>query len=53
MQTFVIIRLNVAFDNLPGFFEISQRGDPEAFRFQALVESLDLAVALGMSHPDP
>ena len=53
MQTLIIIRLNIAFDNLPGFIEISQRGDPDAFGFQALVESFDLAVALGMSHPDP
>ena len=53
MQTLVIIRLNITFDNLPGLLEISQRGDPDAFGFQAFVESLDLAVALGMSPPDP
>ncbi len=49
MQTLVIIRLNITFDNLPGLLEISQRGDPDAFGFQAFVESFDLAVALRMS----
>ena len=51
MKTLVIIRLNIAFDNLPGLLEISQRGDPDAFGLQALVESFDLAVALGMPPP--
>ena len=53
MQTLVIILPHVAFDNLPGLREISQRGDPDAFGFQAFVELLDLAVALRMFHPDP
>ena len=53
MQALVIILLHVAFDNLPGLLEISQRGDPDAFGLQALVEPFDLPVALGMSHPDP
>ena len=51
MQTLVIIRLNITFDNLPGLLEISQRGDPDAFGLQALLEPLDLAVALGMFPP--
>ena len=53
MQTLVIIRLTITCDNLPGLLEISQRGDPGAFGFQAFVESFNLAGALRISPPDP
>ena len=48
----VIIRLNIAFDNLLGFIEISLRR-PNAFGLQTLGESLNLSVVLGISHPCP